>query len=176
MQPLLISPSPWRVVFGGWIWLGFFMLFAALPVLPGVSIFEEGNDWMAIALYVLLLMIFGYVVFRKVVRSFFAKLEVRSGELQFSTMGERKVVNLREIKDLDFMIYGSLRRHAPLEDELFLLLSDQSTLESWKIGSGWTWQDLGLLVKTIRTELKQRGIKTFPLLQSKLYGSSKKGS
>lgn len=145
------------------------VIFLALVILPS---FSRPTSLTGIVFYVLFLLVFGYAVFRTVIRSFFAKLVLQGEVITFSSIGERKEVSLSDIRDIDFLIKANRRaKNKQRDDDLYLLSSDASTVIHWNIASGWTQDVISVFTEVVRTRLKQRGIKTFPLLESKAYDS-----
>ena len=171
MQDILIQPSRGRIILFGGIWWVAFVGLLLLPLIHWSSSSGERIDPMSAMLYLVLLSGFGYATFRLVIRSFFATLAVRADTLVFSSLYEQKEVDISAITDVDFYVKGGRPRGG--EDAFFFHRSSDAVVDYWHIGIGWRRQDLMRLVEMVRARLGQQGVKTFPLLESGLYGSAR---
>ena len=94
--------------------------------------------------------------------------------VSFSTIGRANQINIKEIIDIDYGLATNRvfsGRNVP-QDSLFLLLPQSSVVNNWKITTGWDNNQVSAFVQAIRGNLTARGIKTFPLLESRSYDSS----
>lgn len=172
MQDFSIRPSSARVLRIGWVLIGVFVGLILLPFLAGFFSFREVSNSISLVLYLLFLGGFGYATVQIVIRSLFAHLSIQENVMIFSSPGKQKRVNINTVIDIDFQIVGRFRFNAG-QTTVFLLRPDATAVDCWDIGIGWSNEDLAQLVERVRIQLRQRGITTFPLLESGLYGSSR---